>query len=82
MKVSEFPIEIQERIMDCQEEQGNKRDISVFDKHKGAGVENGGFTWKDTEEKLSFWAEIINSNQFENFYKRKKRKDFKLNNLI
>lgn len=50
-----FPIEVAQRMVDCQVEQGNKADVSVFQRNKIAMKFEGGFDWLNTKERESCW---------------------------
>ena len=65
-----FPIEVVQRMIECQVEQGNKANVTIFQKRNRCGVESGGFEWGDTKEKFYFWEEIIVYGKFEVFFKR------------
>ena len=67
-KWEELPVEIQERMLQCQEEQGNKKDESVFIRKINEFKSNGGFNWDDTKEESSFWSDVIHDKKFEIFY--------------
>ena len=43
-----FPKEVIARMLDCQEEQGNKRDVTVFEETRASYFE--GLKWYQTEE--------------------------------
>ena len=45
-----FPKEIIARMLDYQEEQGNLRDVSVFERDRKEGHYVGGFEWNETKE--------------------------------
>ena len=66
-KWEELPVEIQERMLQCQEEQGNKKDESVFIRKINELKRDGGFNWGDTKEESSFWSDVIHDNKFEIF---------------
>ncbi|MDD2192653.1 MAG: hypothetical protein PHO12_08975 [Bacteroidales bacterium] len=70
-----FPKEIIARMLECQEEQGNSRDISVFEKQCNAGCFNKGFTWEKTKEGNIFWLEVIGVRNFDIFFERYPKKD-------
>jgi len=59
IKWDELPLEIQEKMLQRQVEQGNPRDPSVFEKQIDANIEEGGFDWYKTYEGSRFWAYII-----------------------
>ena len=71
----DFPKEIIARILDYQEEQGNKRDVTVFEKSKFTPLEVGGFAWNRTKEKDVFWYEIISNKNFDLFFEKYPKKE-------
>ena len=74
-KWEELPVEIQERMLQCQEEQGNKKDESVFIRKINEFKRDGGFNWGATKEKSSFWSDVIHDNKFEIFYEYYPKKE-------
>lgn len=71
-----FPVEIVEKMLERQVEQGNKRDISVFEKNVLAGGKRGeGFTWDKTPEGHNFWLHVISRRNFEVFFDRYPKKE-------
>ena len=54
-----LPDFIGEELMNQQELQGNKRDISVFEEDIAAYKDEGGFEWKDTSQKYNFWDRVL-----------------------
>lgn len=67
---NELPAEIQERMLQEQERQGNPRNAKVFEEDIEAGVLRGGFTWEKSVEGLDFWLGIILEGDFTAFYER------------
>lgn len=63
-----FPKEIIARMLDCQEEQCNKRDVTVFEKKINAGMDSKGFFWRYTKEKFDFWNKVIDKKDFNLFF--------------
>ena len=59
-----FPKEIIARMIECQVEQGNKIDVSVFERDNYNSLIKGGFHWPDTKEGFVFWRDVL---QFKNF---------------
>ena len=55
MEWKDLPKEIQNRMLDCQVEQGNPRDVSVFEKNVYSG-----FIWCCTKEGFEYWDKILN----------------------
>lgn len=68
---NELPVEIQEKMLDEQELQGNKRDRSVFEKRVNYGVNSGGFDWNKSSQGTHtfFWMDILEGGDFTEFYK-------------
>ena len=58
-KIAWLPDFIGEELMNQQELQGNKRDISVFEEDVIAGKNEGGFEWKDTSQNYNFWDRVL-----------------------
>jgi hypothetical protein len=67
-QISNFPSEIVEKMLYYQEKQGNKRDVSVFEKNKASAVK--GFEWDETDEGKDFWTDVINNNDFDCFFEK------------
>ena len=69
-----FPIEVVQRMIECQVEQGNKADVTVFQNKNCCGIEDGGFEWDDTREGNKFWIAILASRYFDVFFKKYPKK--------
>ena len=54
-----LPDFIGEELMRQQELQGNKRDISVFEKSNTSDKNQGGFDWHKTMQRELFWHRVI-----------------------
>ena len=65
-----FPREIVERMLECQVEQGNPRDVSVFENILDADRYFGGFTWRDTIEGSNWWSKVIDDKNFDTFFNK------------
>lgn len=63
-----FPEEIVEAMLDYQEEQGNERDVTVFERDRFEAGIYGGFTWRETVEGHNFWGKIIQRKDFDIFF--------------
>lgn len=63
-----FPEEVVEKMLERQVEQGNEKNVSVFEKDRFADKEEGGFAWNITEEGDSFWSDVIVEEDFERFF--------------
>lgn len=70
-----FPKEIIARMLECQEEQCNKINVSVFEKDKTAGETPKGIIWRETKEGFDFWSEVIRYKNFALFFARYPKKD-------
>ena len=68
-KIIGYPIEIVNRMLECQENQGNPVDLEVF-KIKGPDTtrSRGGFDWHKTSEGSPFWSIIVNKKDFNHFF--------------
>lgn len=69
-EIADFPIEVVQRMVDCQVEQGNKADVSVSQNNKTASCYDGGFDFKVTFEGLNFWEYIVRFGKFNFFFER------------
>jgi hypothetical protein len=56
-----------------QVEQGNKRDVSVFEKHRTECFENGAFEWSETPEGDAVWCAALINKNFAPFYEFHKK---------
>ena len=70
-----FPKEIIARMLECQEEQGNKKDIEVFEKQRTVRWSHKGFDWDGTKEGWYFWGDVINNKNFNHFFEKYPKKD-------
>lgn len=62
--IKDFPARVVELMLKKQVEQGNREDISVFQRKCDASLIEGGFNWSRTVEGTPFWSKIINLHQF------------------
>ena len=69
-QLEEFPSEIVERMLKYQVEQGNKKDVSVFENILGADKHFGGFDWADTIEGVTWWSKVIDGKNFNTFFEK------------
>lgn len=67
-EIKDFPKEIVDRMLDLQEEQSGKKDITVFEGLASESKDGGGFTWAMAEEGADFWTEVIAMKKFDVFY--------------
>ena len=70
IQFKDLPVEIQERMLDEQERQGNERDAEVFEKEIMATPQEGGFLWAQSVEGFDFWNRIIENGDLAEFYKK------------
>lgn len=59
-----FPEFVVEAMLDEQEKQGNKRDVSVFEHYANSGALIRGFTWDKTLLGHEFWEQVIEYRNF------------------
>lgn|SRR5574344_916969 len=78
-----FPIEVVQRMIECQVEQGNKADVSVFQNRKSCSGGSGGFEWCDTTERHDFWDKVILNRDFKIFFEKypKENKEIYVENI-
>ena len=74
-QIEDFPIEVVQRMVECQAEQGNKANVGVFQKYAFTDDDNGGFEWSRTKEGHAFWRDIIGNINFDVFFKKYPKKD-------
>lgn len=60
-----FPTEIVEKMLEKQVEQGNKKDVTIFEECNATG-----FIWNKTIEGQKFWEKVINYKQFDVFFNK------------
>ena len=58
-RIDRLPDFIGEKLMNLQELQGNKRDISVFERKLFADKNEGGVDWDKTRQKFYFWDRVL-----------------------
>ena len=88
-EIKDFTIEVVQKMIERQIEQGNKADISVFQKDTEANRYEEGFNWFETSEGVEFWNSVIYRGYFYVFFKKypkpnkiKIEKDMETNKLI
>ena len=69
-----FPKEIIACMLEIQEEQWGKIDVSVFEKDRTAGETPKGFVWWDAKEGYDFWNEVIRYKNFALFFEKYPKK--------
>ncbi len=63
-----FPIEIVQKLLEKQLEQGLKENIAVFEMDIYTSSVNGGFAWDETSEGRSFWYDVLINKDFKLFF--------------
>lgn len=69
-QLADFPLEVIERMVHNQVQQGNKADISVFSYNRNAQLSFGGFNWFFSDEGNEFWFEVIEEMNFDLFFEK------------
>lgn len=67
-EIEGLPAPILKRMMECQVEQGNKADHTVFENCKCASKSGRGFDWSVTAEKSAFWTTAITYGDYSRFF--------------
>lgn len=70
-----FPKEIIAKMLDYQQKQGNKKDVTVFENNANANKDRGGFSWASTYEGFYFWNHVINIKNFDLFFEKYPKKE-------
>lgn len=81
-EIANFPIEVVQKMIEEQVEQGNAPDVQVFLNDKVAGVEDGGFYWANTNDGENFWYEVIEKGNFDKFFEKYPSKTSSLDYLV
>ena len=68
--IKDFPIEVVQKMLERQVEQGNEENVQVFQI-----IALDGFDWSTSEEGLTFWKEVIIQKNFDFFFKKYPRVD-------
>lgn len=63
-----FPIEVVQKMLERQVEQGNEEDVKVFQSDPSAGKRWKGFDWRETKEGDIFWHSVIVLRKFDLFF--------------
>ena len=69
-EIKDFPIEVVQKMVERQVEQGNKADVSVFQGYRNSGKGLDGFTWINSIEGYDFWDEVIYKKNFNLFFEK------------
>ncbi|MGL5913091.1 MAG: hypothetical protein ACRCZB_02915 [Bacteroidales bacterium] len=75
--IEDYPIEVIQRMCECQVEQGNKFDPSIFANDIMANRFKKGFSWDRTDEDGLFWDDIIDKKRFDLFFEKYPKKEQK-----
>lgn len=76
-KIADFPIEVVQKMVDYQEEQGYEANPSVFANNFLAG-----FVWSKTHEGTMWWNDVIIRRNFSKFFEKYPRKQTKKESII
>ena len=86
---SQFKVELEgfpEEMVNCmlyyQQEQGNERNVEVFERNIGASRYSDGFTWGNTEEGHEFWNDVITHRDFKLFFDRYHKTETKSEEIL
>lgn len=70
-----FPIEVVQKMIERQVEQGNKADVTVFQKRRKSCDYTRGFDWSEAIEGDDFWRNVIEFKNFDLFFKKYPNKE-------
>ena len=68
--IENFPIEVVQKMVDEQVRQGNRADVTIFQRDRFLNKENKGFTWWNTKDGQLFWNEVIRNCNFDLFFEK------------
>jgi len=74
-KIEGFPIEIVRAMVERQHEQGNERDVTVFQRDILNGFSKGGFNADKTKEGSNFWQKVLIDKNFDIFFEKYPKQD-------
>ena len=77
--IAGFPEEVVEKMLEHQEKQGFKRDFKVFEQDDHAPASRKGFTWENTVEGKAFWSQVIEDHNFDLFFRRYPKDNYRKN---
>lgn len=69
-EIKDFPIEVVQKMVDYQVEQGNEADVEAFQQSRDRGRLDKGFKWKKTPEGYDFWVKVIERKNFDLFFEK------------
>lgn len=69
-QIEGFPIEVVQRMVDYQVEQGNKANVKIFQEDCRTTDDCGGFWWDKTPEDFDFWEAVIGGKNFDRFFEK------------
>lgn len=68
--IKDFPIEVVQKMVEEQVEQGHNANVVVFQENATCGYDDGGFIWDNTIDGYVFWRDVIKDNNFALFFER------------
>ena len=74
-EIKNFPIEVVEKMVDEQMNQGNEPNVDLFTRDKCATRFEGGFNWESTRDGFPFWEKVIKGENFDIFFEKYPHKE-------
>lgn len=74
-EIADFPIEVVERMVYEQVNQGHLPNPTVFATKNSAPYCEGGFTWDVTKDGYNFWEKVIREKNFDLFFSKYPKKN-------
>lgn len=81
-QIATYPIEIIDKMIEKQVEQGNAPDVAIFENSIHSNYDDLGFDWERSSEGFSFWLQVIKYKNFHCFYKKYPRTELPLPRVI
>ena len=70
ISLKDFPPQIINKMLEHQQNQGNTKNIKVFERELDADRNMGGFSWDDTPEGYHFWRDILKCKNMNYFFEK------------
>ena len=74
-QIEDFPLEVVQKMIEEQVRQGNKANVSVFQKFCIASKSEGGFDWEYAIDGDTFWQVVIGTQEFDVFFDKYPKKN-------
>jgi hypothetical protein len=77
-EIKDFPIEVVQAMVNEQVRQGNKANVSVFNRCVGSNKFTGGFDWCVSVMGIDFWSKVLGFLDFDLFFQKYPKKQYSI----